>query len=159
MATEEAITEVDGTEVNRIIRRYTAIAGASGFIPVPFLDLAALTGVQAKMIHEIGKLHGLTFSEHAGKSLSVAGINALVAPSMATLVGSALKIIPGIGQTLGKFSFHAYAAASTYAIGKLFHNHFASGGSLLTFDADKVKDKYEELVGKYKGKPEPKPAK
>jgi len=34
------------------------------------------------------------------------------------------------------------AGAATYAIGKVFVRHFASGGTFLTFNPEKVKDYY-----------------
>jgi hypothetical protein len=33
----------------------------------------------------------------------------------------------------------AFASASTYAVGKVFIQHFATGGTFLDFDPDKVK--------------------
>lgn len=154
MGNEEAV-DVDIYKINRIIRKYSLIASASGFIPMPIVDLAALSAVQLRMIHEIGREYGFTFSEHAGKSLGISALNSLAAPSMAAVGASALKIIPGVGNLLGKYAFHGYAAASTYAMGKIFNNHFASGGNLLTFDVEKVKDSFKELVNQYEGKGAP----
>ncbi|MCP4106117.1 MAG: hypothetical protein GY749_11350 [Desulfobacteraceae bacterium] len=37
------------------------------------------------------------------------------------------------------------ASASTYALGKIFIQHFASGGTFLTFDPEKVKAYYAEM--------------
>ncbi len=36
-----------------------------------------------------------------------------------------------------------FAAASTYAVGKIFVQHFESGGTVLSFNPDKVRDYYE----------------
>jgi len=38
------------------------------------------------------------------------------------------------------------AGAVTYAVGKVFHQHFASGGTFLSFDPDKVRDYYAEML-------------
>ena len=37
-----------------------------------------------------------------------------------------------------------FAGASTYAVGKVFTEHFASGGTFLTFDPEKVRKYYEQ---------------
>ena len=132
--------EVDIYKINKIIRKYSLIASASGFIPIPVADLAALSAVQLRMIHEIGREYGYTFSEHAGKSIGISALNSLVAPTMASVGASALKIVPGVGGMLGKYAFHAYAAASTYAMGKLFNNP-------LRFRTKRI---YVQILKKYK---------
>jgi hypothetical protein len=40
------------------------------------------------------------------------------------------------------------AGASTYAIGKVFYRHFASGGTFLSFDVDRARDYYQEQFKK-----------
>ena len=42
------------------------------------------------------------------------------------------------------------AGASTYAVGKVFYRHFASGGTFLTFDPEKARAYYEEMFQKGK---------
>ena len=34
----------------------------------------------------------------------------------------------------------------TYAAGRVFHQHFASGGTFLTFDPDKVREYYAQML-------------
>ena len=55
-------------------------------------------------------------------------------------------MIPVLGQTAGVITMPIVAGATTYAIGKIFVQHFASGGTFLTFDPDKVKAYYTELL-------------
>ena len=38
-----------------------------------------------------------------------------------------------------------FAGASTYAVGKVFHQHFASGGTFLDFDAEKTRGYFSQL--------------
>ena len=42
-----------------------------------------------------------------------------------------------------KFSFSAVTFGSTYAVGKVFQTHFASGGTLLNFDPVKARELYK----------------
>jgi hypothetical protein len=37
-----------------------------------------------------------------------------------------------------------FGTASTYAVGSVFIQHFETGGTLLTFDAEKVRDFYAQ---------------
>jgi len=47
---------------------------------------------------------------------------------------SLLKGLPGVGTLIGAVTMPAFSAGATYAIGKLFIQHFASGGTLLDFN-------------------------
>jgi hypothetical protein len=49
-------------------------------------------------------------------------------------VTSALKSIPGIGTAISAFTMPVFSAGATYVIGKVFIQHFASGGTLLDFN-------------------------
>ena len=44
----------------------------------------------------------------------------------------------------------ALAGASTYAVGKVFVQHFESGGTFLNFDPEDVRDYYAEQFEKGK---------
>jgi hypothetical protein len=38
-----------------------------------------------------------------------------------------------------------FCGASTYALGRIFIQHFNSGGTFLTFDAEKVQEHFRQL--------------
>lgn len=144
---------------DKVVYDHVALAMASGFIPVPILDLAGLGGIQLKMIHKLGSLHAehpdsdhITnpFPDNMGKAGAMTAITALSTPGMAAIGSSLLKAIPVIGPIVGSFTFHGYAGASTYALGKVFHQHFSDGGTLESFEASKFKDVFNRLLNKYK---------
>ena len=67
----------------------------------------------------------------------IGGVNA------GLLGGSALKLVP----VLGIFCFVAmptFNAAITYAVGKVFIQHFELGGTFLDFDPKKVRAYFED---------------
>ena len=41
-----------------LLNDYTVASMTTGLLPIPLADVAALTGVQFRMIHKIGKLYG-----------------------------------------------------------------------------------------------------
>ena len=59
---------------------------------------------------------------------------ASTATTTAMGVTSALKSIPGIGTAISAFTMPVFSAGATYVIGKVFIQHFASGGTLLDFN-------------------------
>ncbi len=77
-------------------------------------------------------------------------------------------MIPVVGSVLGLVTTPMVASASTYALGKIFIQHFESGGTFLDFDPTKVKahfsqqyEKGKTIVSEKKAekKPEKKPEK
>ncbi|MBF0535736.1 MAG: GTPase, partial [Nitrospirae bacterium] len=59
---------------------------------------------------------------------------------LSSTVASLLKFIPVIGYTTASLSISIVGGASTYALGKVFVQHFESGGTFLDFDPMAVKE-------------------
>ena len=53
---------------------------------------------------------------------------------------SVLKAVPIFGTIVGAFVMPVLSAGATYAIGKAFIQHFASGGTLLDFNPPDYRD-------------------
>jgi uncharacterized protein (DUF697 family) len=66
-------------------------------------------------------------------------------------VASVIKVIPVVGSVAGSVGFAAIAYASTYAIGRVFTAHFASGGNLLNFDPLQAREAYQDAFEEGKG--------
>ena len=122
---------------------------AASVIPVPNLDLVAIGAVQANMVSEIANVYGSKLSKQAVKA-SVSVLLGVLAPVGATsvVVSSTMKFFPGYGSIIGGVSLAGFAAASTYAIGKVFVAHFENGGTLADFDVNAVTAKLKEEFSK-----------
>ncbi|MGN7611405.1 YcjF family protein [Magnetococcales bacterium HHB-1] len=133
------------------IKSYTIGSMAVGIVPFPLIDLAVLTGVQLKMLHRLAQIYDVEFKTNLGKSAisSLVG-SAMPVASAAPLAASLSKFIPIIGHTISYASLVVLNGASTYALGKVFQQHFASGGTFLTFDAEKVRSYFAEQFEKGK---------
>lgn len=129
-----------------IVKTHLLLAVGGGLIPIPFVDFAAVTGVQINMIRSLSKLFGQNFDEQIGKSL----VTSLVGTSIARIAASAVKTIPIIGSILGSASMSVLSGASTYAVGQVFIQHFGRGGTLNDFNAEKAKKQYQEEFEKGK---------
>jgi uncharacterized protein (DUF697 family) len=118
----------------KLVERFSFWSGVAGLLPVPFVDLAAVGALQIQMLRQISRIYDVPFSENRGKAL-VAGIAGTVIP-LSTSVGmaSVVKSVPIAGTAIGGLVTPALAMAATYAIGKVFIQHFASGGTLLDFE-------------------------
>lgn len=150
-ATAQAQTEALDQRIKRIdkahacFKNYTMGALAVGFVPVPLADMAALTAIQLKMVHSLANIYDVPFSKNIVKSIIGSMVGGSVAVTLALPVASLVKLIPIIGQSSGIISTSAIGAASTYAVGKVFAEHFASGGTFLDFDEEKARAHFKEL--------------
>lgn len=137
-------------KANALVRRYSYWSAGFGLIPIPVVDLAAITGTQVKMVHGLSQIYGREFSEDAVR----AAIGALVGAAVPVAVGagavSALKTVPMLGQIAGTLALPALALAATVAVGRVFVQHFEAGGTLLDFDPEKMRAYFESEFKKAK---------
>src|SRR6266496_4914664 len=96
------MTDQERDEVaSKFVDRFSLWSGAAGLIPIPFIDIAAVGGVQLQMLRRLSEIYGIEFSENMGKSViaSLAGsvIPASTAATTGIGVSSVLKAVPGIG--------------------------------------------------------------
>jgi uncharacterized protein (DUF697 family) len=126
---------------DHIIRKNLIWGAGAGILPIPLFDVIAITGVQIKLVKELSDLYEVPFKEDILKNLTAALLAGLGAPTAAAFVTvSAFKFVPVLGPTLGILSSPGLAVAFTYAVGKVFTQHFASGGTFLDFEPKKVKE-------------------
>jgi uncharacterized protein (DUF697 family) len=117
----------------KVVERFALWAGAAGLIPFPFVDAAAVGGVQIEMLRRLSHIYRVPFSKNLGRAL-VAGIAGSMIPATSVVgAASVVKGIPVVGTAVGAVAMPALSAAATYAIGTAFIQHFASGGTLLDF--------------------------
>jgi len=142
---------------SQIVDRFSLWSGAAGLIPVPIVDIAAVGGLQLQMLRRISEVYGIPFSSNRGKSIIASLAGALIPASTATTtamsVGSLMKGLPGVGTVVGALTMPVFSAGATYVIGKVFIQHFASGGTLLDFNPpdyrEFIKSQQEKLSGKF----------
>jgi uncharacterized protein (DUF697 family)/predicted GTPase len=98
---------------------YSTLAATAGAIPVPWLDLFILPGIQTQMIYHLARLYGQPldgkrFLELAG----TLGIGVVARQAVREVV----KFIPYVGSVAGA----ALAGSSTFALGKAFCYYYSA---------------------------------
>jgi uncharacterized protein (DUF697 family) len=139
LATASSATDRDAKAL-AIVKHYTLWAAAVGVVPVPILDMVTMLAVQMKMVQRLAELYEVPYSEQRVKS-ALAGL--IGGYEAAQLGGGALKMFPVIGL----FSLAAMPtmnAAIAYAVGRVFIQHFCSGGTFLDFNPAKMRAYFEE---------------
>ncbi len=145
--------------VDDIINRHMYWAVGAGLIPVPVMDIAAVTAVQLDMLKQVCNFYNINYSEEQGKAWVGALVSSSLSAVLARIGSSALKVVPVVGSFVGATSMAIVSGASTYALGTAFSRHFAKGGSLSDINKSSLeavyKEKLEEgkaLAGKLKDK-------
>jgi uncharacterized protein (DUF697 family) len=118
----------------KVVKRFSVWSGAAGIIPVPFVDLAAVGGIQIQMLHRISQIYRVPFSRNRGKSLVFSLAGSMIPISSGIGAASLIKSVPVVGTAISATVMPAMSAGATYAIGMTFIQHFASGGTLLDFN-------------------------
>lgn len=127
-------------QADGIVTGHVLWSMGGGLIPLPILDVAAVTFVQLDMLEQLARLYDIEYSASIGRSF----ITALAGTTVAKLGASAIKAIPGIGSVLGGISMSILSGATTYALGQVAIAQMSSGGSLLNLDLEWAKQAYQE---------------
>jgi len=146
-ATENETKPVAKEDLDKLLKYHVWASIGVGLVPIPLADFAGLTAIQLNLLRKLAKAYGVPFSKDKVKNIlsSLAG-GALPTVASMPLAASLTKFVPIVGQTVGAITLPVVAGATTYAVGRVFIQHFASGGTFLTFDPDQVKDYYAQMV-------------
>lgn len=128
------------------IKNHAMAAMGIGILPVPGVDLVALTGVQLNLLRKLGAMYGHQLSDQLGTKMIGSLLSGYLPLAIAAPVASMLKFIPGVGVAAGVLAQASLAGATTYGIGKLFLEHFESDGDFLSFKPAEMRAKLREKV-------------
>ena len=129
---------------DRIIRDHVVWSMAAGLVPIPVADMAAVSAVQLDMLSKLATTYGVRFSLLDAKAI----LSALVGGGAARIGANLLKLIPGAGTIIGGMSMSIASGASTYAVGQVAMNQFASGQDLGSLSIEKAREMYEQAFKK-----------
>lgn len=134
------------TKATDIITHNIIFSMGAAIIPVPVVDIATLTSIQAKMLKELCDLYEKPFSKNIAQNL----IAAVAGSSVARLSASFIKAVPGIGSIIGGVSSVILSGASTYAIGQVFVQNLEEGKKLEEIDVESAQKLYTKEFEKGK---------
>lgn len=129
----EQVQEALDKRANQIVYLYMWRAGAvAAVVPMPMVDIAAGVTISTKMVLELAKVYrqeiDLKTAEQMLKEMSKNLVSALganaTAPVIGSMIGSALKSVPGIGTLTGGAIQGLTQALVTRWIGRVFIEYF-----------------------------------
>ncbi len=130
-----------------IISRYTGWAVAGGLLPVPFVDIVAVSALQVRMIGALAELYDIPFTQGRGRAILSAIVGGVL-PQAATglVVSGLLKSMPGVALGVKIIGGSALSAGATRVVGDIFFRHFEDGGSLTGIDVDAMRQSFRKRM-------------
>ena len=143
-------------KASKTVKNYMWLSGGAGLIPITYLDWAAVSGLQLKMLADISKIYGVPFHENVGKA-AIGSLAGFVVPHAAAFgtIGCLLKSLPLVGSLAGAPAMAVFSGAYAWALGNVFIQHFESGGTFLNFDPVKVREHFRAQFATGSGSPAP----
>lgn len=145
---DKLVATSTANKADKLIRDYAFSSGLVGLVPLPLLDTLSLIGVQRFMLFRLSRLYGVPFKKNLSKIALTTSTSGITATTTSPLLSSLFKLVPGVGSLAGGASMAAMGSASTYAVGKVFQQHFEKGGTLEDFDPEQAKEVFEAELAK-----------
>jgi uncharacterized protein (DUF697 family) len=124
-----------------LVVSYSTLAAGAGAIPVPFVDLLLIPGIQAKMVHALADVYGQPMTTERFWEIASSIGSGVVARQAAR---EAAKFIPGVGVAAGA----ALAWGLTFALGRAFCQYFQSIREGHVPDPVALKKLFEQEMGR-----------
>lgn len=121
-------------QAQRIVRKHLLVGAAMSAIPIPMLDVAALTSTQLHLLDKLSQHYAIGFDKKLAKAKLLSLLSSTLPTTTLIGLSSLTKLIPGIGTLGGGASLSALSGAVIYATGSAFIRHFEAGGTLENFD-------------------------
>lgn len=123
----------------RIVHRYMAYSAGAALIPVAVADVVTLAAIHVGLIKQLCEHYDVDFTEHTARNVIIGVAGSIVPGTVGTILGrKVLAVLPVTGAVFGWALMSAGSAAFSYGIGRLFIEHFESGGTLLSFDTSRL---------------------
>lgn len=114
----------DGRSVNAHILGFAVAAGASDAVPVA--GMVAVPLLQAAMLRQVAKLHGMRWDRRSyAEFIAAIGAGTLLRTTSTFGIRQLVKLVPVYGQTVGATAAAAASFAATYAVGRAASHYLA----------------------------------
>ena len=142
-----SVTSDRETRGMKVVKSWAQWSVAAGFVPVPFVDIALVSGIQIKMIYDLCQIYNVPFKKESAFAYASGLVGGSLTAGAAQVVGAmALKAVPYVDQIVQP----TFAFATTYAMGYVFVKHFENAGTMTSFDSSKMNLYFQEQFEKSK---------
>lgn len=127
-------------QANRLVRRFALLGGGAAALPLPVVDVLAVAGVQIRLIRTLAGLYGIPFHQERSRA---ALMGLLMGAEVGVVSLSIARFLPGLGYLAVAGPGAVLFSALTFAVGKVFIQHFEAGGTLLDFDPARMRAHFQ----------------
>lgn len=130
---------------NEIIKKYTLIGAGVGVIPSPMVNSVGVAVLEIAMIDDLARNYKFGFPTKLALVKAFISLVGSIGPVYLALKSrSAVSSVPLVGQMLSASIYSITGAISVYAVGKIFQQHFESGGLTLSKDNSFLRKIFKE---------------
>ncbi|MGH9892638.1 MAG: DUF4332 domain-containing protein [bacterium] len=129
-----------------LVRNHVIGAMAVGVLPLPLLDIALLTALQLRMIARLCKFYRIPFSRNRAEAVIASLLGGILSAAAPRWGWALLKLIPLPGFIPGAIGSMTMAAATTYAVGRVFLRHFEHGRSFSTLRVEDIRQEVRSFL-------------
>ena len=137
-----------------VVKQHAWWSVGAGILPLPLIDMAALVGVELRMLSKLSEIYEVPFKENRVKGVVTTLLGTVVSTSVGASLGSLVKFVPLVGTLATIAAVPGMYSAVTYALGRVFMTHFEAGGTFLDCDAEKMRAYFVAEYEKAKSRPE-----
>lgn len=132
----------DSEEVRAIIRKNVYLAMGVGVVTLPYISALADLLVQVKMVRELCKVYNVEYKESWVKNIISSVVGGLATTAIKPTLERAALGLPVVGLPLAVATLPALNGMTTYAIGRMFAQHFHTGGGLINCGVKELTDSF-----------------
>lgn len=134
----------DKAVVDATIRKSMMGTMAFGVVPFPAAGMVGITAINLDLTRRLSKLYGVEFKEGAARKV----IASVLGAASAMLAGRGveniiLDVIGPVGVPAALVSIPLSFGGCTYAVGRMFANHFERGGTFADANVSAMKEGFQ----------------
>lgn len=131
-----------------LIQRHVLTALAAGAVPSPPLfDIVAVTAIEIHMIARLARAYNVPVPQrHVAAKMLISVLGGIAPAYLSAKSAQLVTGFPIAGRVLYAAGLSVFNGACVYAVGKVFQEHFESGGKFLSRDNSVIRSFFEEKL-------------
>ena len=116
-----------------VIKDHVLLALGAGLIPVPLVDIAAITMIEVNMIGDLARVYDFPVPHKLIRYKILISLLGSIGPLYAAdHLHGALHAVPLIGFAASAVTLSMTGGVAVYVVGRAFQKHYESGGVFLS---------------------------
>ncbi|MEI6205659.1 MAG: DUF697 domain-containing protein [Desulfuromonadales bacterium] len=137
--------EIIALRAENCIKNHVVAAMGIGLIPSGLVDVVGITAIEVKLIRDLAPIYNFPVPKTlVAYKILISLIGSVGVVYFSTRMHSALKGVPLVGHAVYVGLLSITGGAAVYAVGKIFQEHYTSGGTFLSKDNRYIRNYFKE---------------